>query len=311
MKKTYLLSCCLLTFSLTACVNTNNEPYAASDELSQVSTDGVIVTEISTETEILPPCDSSDADCIFTNDFLTDSFTTEKEVVSFSRPVSKMGTSVKDKQQNQSVSDEQKSSETIVNTSSDPVVVLTKEVKNEETIVTKEATKTKTEATTIQQPKDIVAPTEKSSESTSSDSKTSEKDVISVSERVVPLKKVKTTITETTTRIQDNPETMTQEARTLLDKIHYGEEVHDWEASSGKTLRTLLNEWGTKSGWTVIWKLDRDYHLEAGVVFRGTFTDVSAALVRSFARATPAPIGTFYQGNRVLLISTQEDENAR
>ena len=98
---------------------------------------------------------------------------------------------------------------------------------------------------------------------------------------------------------------------TLDDRIAYGESVQEWEALTGKTLRGLLQDWGTKSGWTVVWKLDRDYHLEAGVVFKGTFVDVSGALIRSFARATPAPIGTFHQGNRVLVISTQEDENER
>ena len=75
-------------------------------------------------------------------------------------------------------------------------------------------------------------------------------------------------------------------------------------------MRSLLRQWGESSGWTVVWKIDRDYQLEAGVVFRGNFTEVAAAFVRSFARATPAPIGTFYKGNRVLVISAQENENA-
>ena len=96
----------------------------------------------------------------------------------------------------------------------------------------------------------------------------------------------------------------------LKAKIAFGEEVHDWEAPAGETLRTLLMQWGEASGWTVVWKMDRDYNLEAGVVFRGKFTEVAAAFIRSFARATPAPIGTFYKGNRVLVINTQENDNA-
>ena len=133
---------------------------------------------------------------------------------------------------------------------------------------------------------------------------------------MIPLKKVKTTITETTTKVKASSEEATEEEKpvwemTLAEKIAYGEGVHSWEADSGNTLRRLLKDWGEKSGWTVIWQLDRDYRLEAGVIFQGTFTEVSGALIRSFARATPAPIGTFYQGNRVLVISTQEDENER
>lgn len=105
-------------------------------------------------------------------------------------------------------------------------------------------------------------------------------------------------------------QTTTSVRSTMAEKVAYGERCHDWEAPAGETLRSLLMQWGEESGWTVIWKLERDYNLEAGVVFRGTFTEVSGALIRSFARATPAPIGTFYKGNRVLVVNTQEDENA-
>ncbi len=98
--------------------------------------------------------------------------------------------------------------------------------------------------------------------------------------------------------------------KTLADKVDYGDRVHDWEAAQGETLKSLLVQWGEVSGWTVVWKLDRDYKLEAGVVFRGTFTEVASAIIRTFARAVPAPIGTFYKGNRVLVVSVQEDENA-
>lgn len=96
----------------------------------------------------------------------------------------------------------------------------------------------------------------------------------------------------------------------LNEKLAYGDAVHDWEAARGETLKSLLAQWSEVSGWTLIWKLDRDYTLEAGVVFRGTFTEVSSAIIRTFARAVPAPIGTFYKGNKVLVISVQEDENA-
>lgn len=99
-------------------------------------------------------------------------------------------------------------------------------------------------------------------------------------------------------------------ASKLKSQVAYGDSVHDWEALNGESLRALLVEWGQRSGWTVVWKLDRDYILEAGVVFRGTFTEVASAIIRTFARAVPAPIGTFYKGNRVLVINTQEDDNA-
>lgn len=127
---------------------------------------------------------------------------------------------------------------------------------------------------------------------------------VSTTVATVPVSTTKTTTTKTVTKKKSS-------AKTGLEaRIEYGEAVHDWSAPSGETLRSLLMQWGEKAGWTVAWKLDRDYRLEAGVVFRGTFTDVAAALIRSFARATPAPIGEFFTGNRALVVRTQEDENA-
>ena len=84
----------------------------------------------------------------------------------------------------------------------------------------------------------------------------------------------------------------------------------DWLAEEGQSLKELLTQWSEESGWRLIWKTNRNYTLNAGAMFRGNFADVSSALVRAFARARPAPIATFYKGNRVLVIETMEDENA-
>lgn len=86
--------------------------------------------------------------------------------------------------------------------------------------------------------------------------------------------------------------------------------VQDWLAEEGQTLRAVLTEWSEKSGWRLVWNTNRNYTITAGAMFRGRFADVSSALIRAFARARPAPIATFYKGNRVLVVETMEDENA-
>lgn len=86
--------------------------------------------------------------------------------------------------------------------------------------------------------------------------------------------------------------------------------VEDWLAEEGKSLKTLLTEWSDRSGWRLVWNSNRNYTLTAGAMFRGRFADVSSALIRAFARARPAPVATFYKGNRVLVVETLEDENA-
>lgn len=86
--------------------------------------------------------------------------------------------------------------------------------------------------------------------------------------------------------------------------------VEDWLAEEGSTLKSLLSSWCERSGWRLIWNSNRNYTLGAGAMFRGRFADVTSALIRTFARAQPAPRATFYKGNRVLVIETMEDENA-
>jgi hypothetical protein len=86
--------------------------------------------------------------------------------------------------------------------------------------------------------------------------------------------------------------------------------VEDWLAEEGQNLKELMTEWSDRAGWRLVWKTNRNYPLTAGAMFRGRFADASAALIRTFARAKPAPIATFYKGNRVLVVETMEDENA-
>ena len=83
-----------------------------------------------------------------------------------------------------------------------------------------------------------------------------------------------------------------------------------WEAEEGENLRELLTKWSAMSGWKLLWNTNRNYVLSAGVMFKGKFADVSSALIRAFARARPAPIATYYKGNRVIVVETMENENA-
>ncbi|MDR2685911.1 MAG: toxin co-regulated pilus biosynthesis Q family protein [Rickettsiales bacterium] len=86
-----------------------------------------------------------------------------------------------------------------------------------------------------------------------------------------------------------------------------GDAVRSWVVVAGKPLRVVLNEWAKAAGWDLVWNTSREYPISASAVFEGRFMDVSSALVRNFARATPVPYARFYKGNRVLVVSTLED----
>lgn len=96
-----------------------------------------------------------------------------------------------------------------------------------------------------------------------------------------------------------------------ISEIQVGDDtVLTWEAEEGENLRELLTKWSAMSGWKLLWNTNRNYILSAGVMFKGKFADVSSALIRAFARARPAPIATYYKGNRVIVVETMENENA-
>lgn len=127
---------------------------------------------------------------------------------------------------------------------------------------------------------------------------------ISVVDETTPEAEVDTVEEVAETVIADNNDDTEENPEDMEDP------VQDWLAEEGQNLKALLTEWSEQSGWRLVWNTNRNYVLSAGAMFRGRFADVSSALIRAFARARPAPIATFYKGNRVLVVETMEDENA-
>ncbi|MBE6456875.1 MAG: toxin co-regulated pilus biosynthesis Q family protein [Alphaproteobacteria bacterium] len=89
--------------------------------------------------------------------------------------------------------------------------------------------------------------------------------------------------------------------------VNLTDQVRSWVVANGQTLREVLQSWCDKEGWDLVWTTPREYPIEASAVFKGRFVDVASALVRNFGRATPIPYAKFYKGNRVLVISTDDE----
>jgi len=113
---------------------------------------------------------------------------------------------------------------------------------------------------------------------------------------------------------KDVQETITEETEIAVDisadaeaPATIADQVRSWVVASGQTLRGVLQSWCDKEGWDLVWTTPREYPIEASAVFKGRFVDVASALVRNFGRATPVPYAKFYKGNRVLVISTNEE----
>ena len=138
-----------------------------------------------------------------------------------------------------------------------------------------------------------------------------EDEVIEYEEQINPGSELTSETTETVEEeIADTEDGLSGDIEDEEDMEDIEDPVQDWLAEEGQNLKALLTEWSEKSGWRLVWNTNRNYVLSAGAMFRGRFADVSSALIRAFARARPAPIATFYKGNRVLVVETMEDENA-
>lgn len=83
---------------------------------------------------------------------------------------------------------------------------------------------------------------------------------------------------------------------------------HDiWHLQAGKSLRENLVAWGKLSGWNVDWAETKvDYPIDHTAILVGPFAGpggvVDSALRATSVRDTPL-IGTFYGGNKVVVIS--------
>ncbi len=80
-----------------------------------------------------------------------------------------------------------------------------------------------------------------------------------------------------------------------------------WSAKEGSDLQDTLYEWAKNGGWTLVWKSDYQYPIEAPASFEGDFLTASTALFKSI-RATPPLYPTFFNGNHVLVVSNAKDD---
>lgn len=84
--------------------------------------------------------------------------------------------------------------------------------------------------------------------------------------------------------------------------------THDiWIVAQGGDLEDTLYDWAKRAGWSLVWRSDYEYPIEAHASFEGDFIKVSTDLFKSM-KATPALYPTFYEGNHVLVVSNAKDD---
>ncbi len=86
------------------------------------------------------------------------------------------------------------------------------------------------------------------------------------------------------------------------------EDGRTWHARAGQTLDQVLGAWADRAGWTLVFSSRMVYELQASADFEGDFTEAAGTLIRS-VKAVPQPLGTFYRGNKVLVVRNHFDQS--
>jgi hypothetical protein len=85
--------------------------------------------------------------------------------------------------------------------------------------------------------------------------------------------------------------------------------TQEWVGQSGKTLRSILQEWAKQANVSLVWSSDFDYPLQTDIRIQGTFPDAVRTLLAGFSKAQPKPLGRLHKNNNlgaqpVLIIET-------
>lgn len=85
-------------------------------------------------------------------------------------------------------------------------------------------------------------------------------------------------------------------ARTTKDSV-----IRVWHVSPRHTVNDILADWGEKAGWTVAFKTNQVYEIEASADFEGDFISAATSFLKS-VHAEPRFKAVFHSGNKVLVV---------
>lgn len=76
-----------------------------------------------------------------------------------------------------------------------------------------------------------------------------------------------------------------------------------WHLTAGHLVRQELTRWAERSGWKVLWHLQRDWAVPADTDFTGDFKAAAAEVIRTLAENGVVIRGQFYDANKTLVVS--------
>ena len=77
-----------------------------------------------------------------------------------------------------------------------------------------------------------------------------------------------------------------------------------WVILAGSSLKSTLEGWTRAAGWTLVWDSPIDFRVRASASYKGSFKASATALLDSINRENPELAPQFYNGNKVLHVSS-------
>jgi hypothetical protein len=93
------------------------------------------------------------------------------------------------------------------------------------------------------------------------------------------------------------------------DPQRYLNDINQWSARKGTTLREVLELWTRQSGIELYWASEFDYPIASDINLRGTFEEALQVLLKGLEESNPRPLGRLHpnlpNGPAVLVIETR------
>lgn len=91
----------------------------------------------------------------------------------------------------------------------------------------------------------------------------------------------------------------------------YVDAASEWKVTKGLQLSQMLETWGKRAGYTVIYQASHDFMIEADVIIQGTFPEAAGQVVESYADADPPIAADLYPDNKVLVVRSAAEFDGR
>lgn len=99
-----------------------------------------------------------------------------------------------------------------------------------------------------------------------------------------------------------SPANAPEKTQAFVEPIPIKEEPK-WTLVSGHTISQELKNWGSQSGWNVIWNLPRDIIVPSTTEFIGEFPTVAADVIKTLAANGALINAKFYEGNKTMVVN--------